>query len=65
MTNKGTQALTRLPENVPVRNEFLSLSNCATKGSQQWEKTTKKQAITRNKSIQPMFSLFKEPIAML
>ena len=58
MTNSGTQGRTKLPENTPVRNEARSSSNRATNGSQQWEKTTRKQAMTRSRSIQPICSLF-------
>ena len=61
MTNRGTQALTELPMSVPVRKAPWLLLNWATKASQECESTTKKQAITRNRSIQPMFSLFFIP----
>ena len=56
MTNSGTQQRTKLPEKAPVRNAARSLSNWPTKGSQQCEKTTRKQAVTRNRSTQPMRS---------
>ena len=56
ITNSGTQARTKLPANAPCRKVARSLSNTATKASQLWEKTTRKQAITRRRSTQPMRS---------
>ena len=57
ITNKGTQQRTALPNAHPCRKVGRSVSKRATKGSQQWANTTKKQAVTRSKSIHPMFSL--------
>ena len=56
MTKSGTQHRTVLPVNMPVRNALRSASNCATNGSQQCESTTRKQASTRSRSIQPKCS---------
>ena len=57
ITNKGTQQRTALPNAHPCRKVGRSVSKRATKGSQQWANTTKKQAVTRSKSIHPMFFL--------
>lgn len=57
ITNSGTQARTKLPVNTPVKNAPRSASNRATNGSQQCDKTTRKQATTRSRSIQPICSL--------
>ena len=58
ITKRGTQGRTKLPLNTAVKKLARFVSNWAVKGSQQWEKTTKKQAKIRNKSIHPIVSLF-------
>lgn len=62
MTNNGTQQRTALPSAHPCRKAERSESKRATKGSQQWANTTRKQAMMRNTSTHPTVCLDSIPM---